>query len=97
MNTNQKVLTLLLILSLTLTLAACGGSGDGDQAEEMLEIGIIQIAPHPSLDNCYQGFIEGLASEGFTGRGKHQSRLSKCSGRNGQQRYDCQEYGFRAI
>jgi putative ABC transport system substrate-binding protein len=65
MNTYQKVLTLLLILSLTLTLAACGGSGDGDQAEEMLEIGIIQIAPHPSLDNCYQGFIEGLASEGF--------------------------------
>lgn len=62
----KKALLMFLILSLTLALAACGGnSGDGEQAKEPLQIGIIQIAPHPSLDNCYKGFVEGLAEEGF--------------------------------
>ena len=28
-------------------------------------IGITQIAPHPSLDNCREGFIEGLKENGF--------------------------------
>ena len=36
-----------------------------EQSEEMLEIGIIQIAPHPSLDNCYQGLLKAWL-EGFT-------------------------------
>jgi putative ABC transport system substrate-binding protein len=28
-------------------------------------VGVIQFATHPSLDNCYQGFLEGLG-EGYT-------------------------------
>ncbi|WP_238442514.1 ABC transporter substrate-binding protein [Desulforamulus reducens] len=33
--------------------------------EKMYKIGITQIADHPSLDNCREGFIEGLKAEGF--------------------------------
>lgn len=32
---------------------------------KMYNIGITQIAPHPSLDNCREGFIAGLAEAGF--------------------------------
>ncbi|MEG6522999.1 ABC transporter substrate-binding protein [Desulfotomaculum sp. 1211_IL3151] len=34
-------------------------------SEKMYQIGITQIADHPSLDNCRTGFIEGLQAEGF--------------------------------
>lgn len=30
-----------------------------------LTVGINQFAPHPSLDNCVEGFKQGLAEEGF--------------------------------
>lgn len=29
------------------------------------KIGVIQFADHPSLDNCYAGFVEGLKEAGF--------------------------------
>lgn len=34
-------------------------------ADESVTIGVIQYATHPSLDNCYTGFVQGLAEEGF--------------------------------
>ena len=65
MKVHKKVFVMLLILSVMLTLAACGGAEEATESEETLQIGVIQIAPHPSLDNCYQGFVEGLADAGF--------------------------------
>lgn len=38
---------------------------DDATAKKMYKIGITQIAPHPSLDNCREGFIAGLAEAGF--------------------------------
>lgn len=54
-----KVMTGIMVLCL---LAGCGGTGE---KADVLKIGITQISDHPSLDNCREGFIEGLASEGF--------------------------------
>ena len=34
-------------------------------SEKMYKIGITQISDHPSLDNCREGFIEGLKESGF--------------------------------
>lgn len=31
----------------------------------LVKIGILQFAPHASLDNCYEGIIEGLKNTGF--------------------------------
>lgn len=56
----KKLLTVLLILTLVLTaFSACGG-------QSVPVIGISQYGEHPSLDNCREGFIQGLADAGLT-------------------------------
>jgi putative ABC transport system substrate-binding protein len=35
-------------------------------SESIPTVGIIQYAPHPSLDNCTEGFLLGLAEGGYT-------------------------------
>jgi putative ABC transport system substrate-binding protein len=55
---------LIIIMALVISLAgltACRTNRDSDK----LRIGIIQFAPHPSLDNCRIGFINGLADLGY--------------------------------
>ena len=50
-------------------LAGCGNQTDvavQQSNEEVYKIGIAQYADHPSLDNCREGFIQGLEEEGFT-------------------------------
>jgi len=58
----KKLFALLLALTLLVTLSSCSKP---DDANKMTKIGIIQFAEHGSLDNCRQGFIEGLAEGGF--------------------------------
>ena len=41
-----------------------GDGGDAGNAEEV-KIGIIQLVNHPSLNNCYEGTIQGLAEAGY--------------------------------
>jgi len=66
---------LALILSITIVTAvftACGqktsdpenASGQNEE-NKIYNIGIAQFAQHGSLDNCREGFIQGLAEEGF--------------------------------
>lgn len=50
-------------------LAGCGNQTDvavQQSNEEVYKIGVAQYADHPSLDNCREGFIQGLEEEGFT-------------------------------
>ncbi|MDD3222529.1 MAG: ABC transporter substrate-binding protein [Clostridia bacterium] len=51
------------------TTAAAETTGETSEKAEAADgtytIGITQIAEHGSLDNCREGFLEGLASEGF--------------------------------
>ena len=58
--TMKKIVALLLSLCLLLTASAAFA-----EEGKTYRIGIIQFAEHGSLDNCRQGFIEGLAEEGF--------------------------------
>lgn len=55
----KKIISLILTLALLLTCTAAVAE------DKVYHIGIIQFAEHGSLDNCRQGFIEGLAEEGF--------------------------------
>lgn len=59
MKATKKFLALVLTVALIFTLVSCTDNTD------MIKIGVIQYAPHPSLDNCYTGFIEGLAEGGY--------------------------------
>lgn len=61
---------LLKTLALSMLLASLVGCTNTDKENEATnqknyEIGILQLAEHGSLDNCTEGFIAGLASEGI--------------------------------
>ncbi len=58
MKNMKKLAALLLTLTLVFSMSAA-------QADDLIKIGIIQFAEHPSLDNCREGFIAGLADAGF--------------------------------
>lgn len=58
----KRVLGLMLTAVLAIGLCACGGEKTGSK---VYKIGVTQFADHPSLQNCYDGFVEGLKQEGF--------------------------------
>ena len=59
-----------LALTLTLSLAACGSQettsdDSGDSSSPKYLIGISQYGQHGSLDNCREGFLQGLEEAGL--------------------------------
>lgn len=49
--------------------ASDGNSTDSGTADgEKLNIGVIQYAEHPSLDNCFKGISEGLEASAYAGK-----------------------------
>lgn len=59
----KRMLSMLVTGAMVMTmLVGCGESKKGDAS---YTIGISQFAEHGSLDNCREGFIEGLAEAGF--------------------------------
>lgn len=63
----KKIVAILLTLVLIMGLAACTATdaGSDDSKGETYTVGVIQYAPHPSLDNCYEGIVQGLAEAGY--------------------------------
>ena len=70
LNVLKKLSALALALAMTASLAACGGSDDaagddGDDEAVKYLIGISQYGQHGSLDNCREGFLQGLEQAGW--------------------------------
>ena len=73
----KKILAIVLALAMVFALAACSSSSEPaaepeepaenseTETKAMPRIGILQFAPHASLDNCYNGIVEGLAAAGY--------------------------------
>lgn len=66
----KRVLAVILgAMMTTAGLTGCGGdtvsSESASEGQEMYTIGISQFAEHGSLDNCREGFIQGLEEEGL--------------------------------
>ena len=70
----KKFAAALLALTMTLSLAACGGTDTADDTADdtaaegettMYKIGISQYGEHASLDNCREGFLQGLEQAGL--------------------------------
>jgi putative ABC transport system substrate-binding protein len=57
----KKFVSILVVLTLVTALWSCALADD-----KVLKIGIAQFAEHPSLDNCREGFIAGMAEAGYT-------------------------------
>ncbi len=58
----KKYLCGVLSLGMVLSLCACGG---GETAGDVPVIGISQYGQHASLDNCREGFLQGLEKAGL--------------------------------
>lgn len=70
MNLLKKLAACGLSLTMILSLAACGGTDDTSSGESGGEpvkylIGISQYGQHGSLDNCREGFLQGLQEAGL--------------------------------
>lgn len=66
----KKTIAIMMTAAMVMAMAAgCGSkdssSSDGDSKEASYKIGIQQFAEHGSLDNCREGFLEGLEEEGI--------------------------------
>ena len=66
----KKTIAIMMTAAMVMAMAAgCGSkessSSDGDNKEASYKIGIQQFAEHGSLDNCRDGFLEGLEEEGI--------------------------------
>ncbi len=72
----KKILAFAAALAMTaMAFAGCGTNDEGktssnsqsndNTVKTVYNVGISQFAEHPSLDNCREGFIQGLAQEGF--------------------------------
>lgn len=69
--TMKKLAALACAGAMAVSLAACGnttndtGSSSGEGGADAVKIGILQYAQHPSLDNCYEGILQGLEEAGY--------------------------------
>lgn len=63
----KRIVAGILVAMMAMGAVGCGKTADGDAAKGGTEytIGIAQFAEHGSLDNCREGFIEGLKEEGI--------------------------------
>ena len=59
------LLTAVMTMAMTAGCAGSSGSSDSGSGEESYTIGISQFAEHGSLDNCREGFLQGLEEEGI--------------------------------
>lgn len=62
----KKIISAIIMLTLTVNLlVGCGTTITGRSGKDKVVIGIGQFAEHGSLDNCKNGFLEGLRQEGY--------------------------------
>ena len=64
----KSIACALAARAMLLSFAACSSSettNSGGASTNMAKVGVIQYATHSSLDNCDQGFKEGLAEGGY--------------------------------
>ena len=73
-NLMKKIVSAALAITMTMTLAACGAKEEvpassapaASAGAKMFKIGISQFGEHASLDNCREGFLQGLAEAGLS-------------------------------
>lgn len=63
----KRIVAGILVAMMAMGTVGCGKTTDGDAAKGGAEytVGIAQFAEHGSLDNCREGFLEGLKEEGI--------------------------------
>lgn len=75
----KKVLAVTLLVS---TLLVAGWTSGGVQAEGAIKIGVLQYVEHESLNQNYQGFVDGLKEAGYEDGDKIELNYLNVSGDN---------------
>ncbi len=92
----SKLLALALCLVLMVAaFGACGGTeeaGSGAVDLSTAKIGIIQYISHPSLDNCYDGIMQGLTEAGVS-----ESQVTRQVGSDASAEADCSTYAQNMV
>lgn len=60
----KKIVCIALTIAIVFSMAACGSSTESTSGDVPV-IGISQYGEHPSLDNCREGFLQGLEDAGL--------------------------------
>ena len=61
----KVIATMVTVVMMAAVLTGCGKGKDNSSTEAGYSIGISQFAEHGSLDNCREGFLEGLKEAGY--------------------------------
>lgn len=70
----RKVITITAAALLcAASITGCAGQKKSADGQTVYQIGVLQYADHPSLDNCREGFKQGLDAEGIKYELKEQS------------------------
>lgn len=65
MRKSKKMVAVLVSVAMTMTIMAGCGASKANGSKEGYTIGIGQFAQHGSLDNCREGFLDGLKEQGI--------------------------------
>lgn len=61
----KRFVKFVVVCSVVLAIFAAAAFSAAAQELDKVKIGILQFAPHASLDNCYEGILQGLENKGF--------------------------------
>ena len=61
----KRFVKFVVVCSVVLAVFAAAAFSAAAQELDKVKIGILQFAPHASLDNCYEGILQGLENKGF--------------------------------
>ncbi len=61
----MKKKMMMILAGVMSVMMAAGCTGGNTTTGDLKKVGITQISDHPSLDNCREGFIQGLKNKGF--------------------------------
>ena len=80
----KKMISLMITAALLTAFAGCGAETSASGSEnssggENYTIGISQFAEHGSLDNCREGFLEGLKEEGLEEGKNHTVKVNNAA------------------
>ena len=86
-NLMKKIASAALAITMTMTLAACGAKEEvpassapaASAGAKMYKIGISQFGEHASLDNCREGFLQGLAEAGLAEGTDYEAMIQNAS------------------
>ena len=89
----KKVIALIMALVMMLAVSGCSETPD----DGVVTVGVIQFMQHASLDEAYQGFVDGLAEAGYVEGENLKIEFQNASGEVGNCQQICDIFANNGI